>query len=103
MPLTPPAADPWQYQPVSVDFLLARRLSNLLGEPREQCEEAAKDVFCNGRQRAMFRAIVDYAIQLIGPCRELTGQSIFVPFNQDRPTRPAAAPAAQAVDPHCQR
>ena len=76
--------------------MIAGRLSSMLRVPRERCDEAEQDVFGRSRQREAFCEIVNYAIQLIGPCRELTGQSHFVPFNQDSPTRPAVAtPAAR--------
>jgi hypothetical protein len=55
-------------------------LAQLLGAPAERCRHAALDVMGPGRQRLRFQALVRYAIDLIGPCRELTGESIFTDY-----------------------
>ena len=46
----------------------ADRLSSLLGEPRDRCDQAAAVVFGNSRQRAVFQAVISYAVELCGPC-----------------------------------
>lgn len=67
-----PSAEPWGNATsgeVIRGGLLARRLSNLLGVPVEQCEAAAVEVLAPGRQRAIFNAIVGYAKELKGEDR----------------------------------
>jgi hypothetical protein len=36
-----------------------------------------------GRQKLRFQALIGYAIELIGPCRELTGESPFIPYTSE--------------------
>ena len=59
---------------------VGRELALMLGEPRERCEAAALHVLGPCRQRLRFEAIVNYAISLIWPCAELTGESLFTPY-----------------------
>jgi len=89
-----PAGDGWDNLTLGRRLNLtaeADALSRLLGEPVERCETAVLDVFGPGRARLRFKAIVDYAIELFGPCRELTGESLFSPYNT------SAAVAAPAI------
>ncbi len=74
------------------DSLRAGQLSRLLNVDRDRCEAAVSDAWGSNRQRRRFVVIVKYAIELIGPCRELTGQSPFVPYAE---TPLATAPAAR--------
>ena len=46
--------------------LLAARLANLLGEDRDQCEQAAAEVFAPQRHRAVFDALISYSEELTG-------------------------------------
>jgi hypothetical protein len=93
-----PATDPWDNMPIGVRIRagdLARRLAGLLGEPVHRCEAAALDALGKSRQRARFDALVSYAIELIGPCRELSGEA---PYRDDPPARPTTrAPAAPSI------
>jgi hypothetical protein len=52
--------------------LLADQLADLLGEPRDYCEQAAAEVFAPQHHRAMYDVLVAYADELIGrsPRRE---------------------------------
>jgi hypothetical protein len=68
---------------------VGRELSHVLGEPSERCESAAADVLGPGRQRLRFMAMVNYAITLIGACRELTGESPFTPYMSEPTTKPS--------------
>ena len=92
-----PAGEGWNNLTLGLQLIIgqeAYRLSTLLGVPVERCEEAGLDVLGPGRQRLRFNAIIKYAIELIGPCRELTGESPFVPY-ADRHAEPAAAQSAR--------
>jgi hypothetical protein len=76
--------------------MLAGRLSSLLGESKHRCQEAAEDVWGNSRQRAILTALVSYAIELFGPARELTGESLFVPYTGE-PEQTAKSPQRQTI------
>ncbi len=50
---------------------LASQLASLVGEPYDRCHQAATDLLGTGRQQVTFKAIIDYASELIGTCAEL--------------------------------
>ena len=83
-----PAANEWDSMTINQRLHVARvaaELSKLLGESRDRCEQAAADVLGPGRQRLRFQALIGYAIDLIGPCRELTGESPFASYDAPPP------------------
>ena len=92
-----PCGDDWKNLTVGEHLQIghvADELSKLLGEDFHRCENAARDVLSPGRQQLIFATIVRYAIELIDPCIELTGQSPFVPY-ADRQEKPAPTPSAR--------
>jgi hypothetical protein len=59
----------------------------------ERCEQAILAVNGYCRERITWHTLIAYAIDLIGPCIELTGESPFVPFDA------SSAPPARAAAP----
>ena len=79
---------------------IAAKLVEMLGEPRDRCEAAAVYAIGTSRQRLKFEAIIRYAIELIGPCTELTGESPFLPSagaESKLKTKPATRPKVRIV------
>jgi len=90
-----PAADEYEAMPLGTRITArttAKQLSKLLGEREERCHQAAIDALGTCRQRLRFTALVRYAIELIGPCRELTGESLFVPHTSETEQKEKAKP-----------